>query len=535
MKSTSNAIWWIKSPKKAEKWAAKKRKQSVGSTFSNDMTNLFRNISMHAYGKLVDRTLNIWEKLIWLAVHVTTMIALVMILALIWEQFVAQYIVINLYNPLYPIESVAFPSISICSNNRISYEAALAHAKELSRKDPRQRDPEYFLEHLKFFINLYQRNDLEVSGETYSNFQEFLDIYDTSENETFYNTRKVAELLSPSCSNLIRSCKLSGLDIDCFSRETFQKSLTSYGFCCTFNTGNFYQNRNIRDRLVNTDMGLTVVLNTSHKDDFVSVLKVDGYIVIVHNPEVFADTTSGESRELFLTYGEESFLALHALLVFTDPSLSSFSPITRKCYFENEFSHYEMGSQWNYSFSNCITRCRIRSMVALCNCIPFYMDTKLLIETDGVIYCTLQHVPCLLSYKFKWSNVLTHRKLLPGLERAYEEALYCPECLPGCNDIQYEVSLMALPIDRFIAGSTATELNATGLDFEEMSVLRVYFDEPHAKYYTRVVGNTWYEAMCNFTFLFPFTFPGTIGNVTSIFLGFSIVAVFEILYLILNI
>lgn len=65
-----------------------------------------------------------------------------------------------------------------------------------SRKDPRQRDPEYFLEHLKFFINLYQRNDLEVSGETYSNFQEFLDIYDTSENETFYNTRKVAELVS---------------------------------------------------------------------------------------------------------------------------------------------------------------------------------------------------------------------------------------------------------------------------------------------------------------------------------------------------
>lgn len=71
------------------------------------------------------------SRLIWLAVHVTTMIALVMILALIWEQFVAQYIVINLYNPLYPIESVAFPSISICSNNRISYEAALAHAKEL--------------------------------------------------------------------------------------------------------------------------------------------------------------------------------------------------------------------------------------------------------------------------------------------------------------------------------------------------------------------------------------------------------------------
>lgn len=54
----------------------------------------------------------------------------------------------------------------------------------------------------------------------------------------------------------------------------------------------------------------------------------------------------------------------------------------------------------------------------------------------------------------KWTNVLTQRELLPGLERAYEEALYCPECLPACNDVQYGVSFMALPIDRFLASST---------------------------------------------------------------------------------
>ncbi|XP_054087397.1 pickpocket protein 19 [Zeugodacus cucurbitae] len=513
MKSTSSAIWWIKSPKKTSKWAIKKRKQSVGATFSNDMTDLFRNISMHAYGKLVDSTLNVWEKfkrLIWLAVHITTMFVLFTILTLIWEQFVAQYIVINLYNPLYPIESVAFPSISICSNNRISRQAALAHATELSAKDPKGRDVDHFMERLKFFINLYQRNDLEVDPEVYSTFQAFLDTHDTYENETFYNTRRVAEMLSPSCDTLIRSCKLSGVEIDCFSRKAFQKSLTTYGSCCTFNTGNFYNKRKIRDRFVNTELGLTVVLNTSHNDDFMSILKIDGYIVIVHDSDIFPDTTSGEAHELFLTYGEESFMALRALLVYTEPSLSSFRPHTRKCYFEDEFLQYAAGSNWNYSFSNCVTRCRLRSIMALCRCIPFYMDTRLLPDTDGVIYCTLQHVYCLLSYKFKWNNVLTQRELLPGLQRAYEEALYCPECLPACNDVQYGVSYMALPIHRFLAS------NKIGLDFEDMSVLRVHFDEPHAMYYKRVLGNTWYEAMC------------TVGNVTSIFLGFSIVAAFEI-------
>ncbi|XP_018786778.1 PREDICTED: sodium channel protein Nach [Bactrocera latifrons] len=516
MKSTSSAIWWIKSPKKTSKRAIKKRKQSVGARFSNDMTDLFRNISMHAYGKLVDSTLNVWEKLIWLAVHLTTMFTLFTILSLIWEQFVAQYIVINLSNPLYPIEYVPFPSISICSNNRISRQAALAYAKQLSEKDFQGRSVDFFMEHLRFFIQFYQKIDLDVDAEEFSNFQALLDKYDIYENDTFYDTRRVAEMLTPSCESLIRNCKLSGVEVECFSRKTFQKSLTTYGFCCTFNTGNFYNNRKMRDQFVSTELGLTVVLNTSHKDDFMSLMNIDGYIVIVHDSDIFADTTSGESHELFITYGEESFLALNALLVYTEPNLSSFSPHTRKCYFEDEFSLYPTSLQWNYSFSNCVTRCRIRSILSLCSCIPFYMDTRLVSDRDGVIYCTLQHVPCLLSYKFKWNNVLTHREFVPGLQRAYEEALYCPECLPACNDIQYGVSFMALPIDRFLATTTKDELDKVALDLEEMSVLRIHFDEPYAKYYKRVVGNTWYEALC------------TIGNVTSIFLGFSIVAGFEI-------
>ena len=64
-----------------------------------------------------------------------------------------------------------------------------------SAKDLNGRDVDFFMERLKFFINLYQRNDLEVNGEAYSNFQAMLDTYDIYENETFYNTRRVAEMV----------------------------------------------------------------------------------------------------------------------------------------------------------------------------------------------------------------------------------------------------------------------------------------------------------------------------------------------------
>ncbi|XP_054729193.1 sodium channel protein Nach-like [Anastrepha obliqua] len=518
MKTTSGAIWWINSPKRVSKWAEKKRKQSVGAIFSHDMADLFRNISMHGYSKLVDNTLNLWQKIIWLTVHMTTMCALFTVLSLIWEQFVAQYIVINLHNPLYPIESVPFPSISICSNSRISYQAALAHAKRLSAKDPNGRTVDYFMEHLKFFISLYLKSDQDVDLDIYSNFQAFLDIYDTYENETFYNTRRIMQMLAPSCSNLIRSCMLAGNEIDCFSAKAFQPSLTSYGPCCTFNTGDFYQNRNHRNRFASSELGFTVILNTTHQDYFTPIFPVDGYIVIVHHPAVFPDAISGEAHELFLTNSAEAFISLRSLLVFTEPSLRSYSPQTRKCYFNDDFPKYINTGHFHYSLANCITRCRMLSMLALCRCIPFYMPLELVSDVSDLVVCTIYHAHCLLSYRFKWNNVLTQREPIPGLARASQEALFCPDCLPACDDIQNEVSLMALPIDRFIASSTAGEMQKIGLQAQNMSVLRVYFAQTHAKYYKRMIGNSWYEAVC------------TIGNVTSIFLGFSVVAIFEIAY-----
>lgn len=70
-------------------------------------------------------------RLIWLLVHTATLISMVAVLMLTWEHFVAQYFVINLKDPLYPVQNVPFPAVSICSNNRISLQAATAYALEL--------------------------------------------------------------------------------------------------------------------------------------------------------------------------------------------------------------------------------------------------------------------------------------------------------------------------------------------------------------------------------------------------------------------
>lgn len=57
IKSTSNAVWWIKNPKLHQRGS-----QSWGSKLSQDMTDLFRHISLHGYNKLVDAGLLSSEK-----------------------------------------------------------------------------------------------------------------------------------------------------------------------------------------------------------------------------------------------------------------------------------------------------------------------------------------------------------------------------------------------------------------------------------------------------------------------------------------
>ncbi|KAH8278519.1 hypothetical protein KR018_004355 [Drosophila ironensis] len=522
-KATSSAIWWIKSPKAAkENQARGPRKKSLGSAFCSDMTDLIKNISLQGYNKLMSPDLSLGQRIIWLLLHITTTVSLVVVLSLTWEQFVAQSFVTNLKDPLYPVEYVPFPAVSICSNNRMSRKEVLQYAEELRKNSPVARPLEYYLERLKFMREFYVNVGAVLDTDPFVTFQTFLDVFGTWENETFFDTRRIMRMLTPRCHNYVLKCTLANVDIPCFSRTAFQESLTMYGPCCTFNVENTLKQRNFKNRLASSELGLTVVLNSSHVDYFAPILNTNGYIVLVHSANDFASVSSSGTLEMFPGQGEDTYMQIYARVVDTDDSLKSFSPFGRRCYFNNEMhlpNHDELGNsmKYLYTFPNCITRCRIRSIVALCRCLPFQMPLQLVENLDGVVYCTLGHLSCINQYLFKWRNVMTERHIIAGLEREIEEALYCPQCLPSCNDVQYRVSMTALPIDNYLASLKLNDNNQTEFS-SSISVLRVYFGDPYAQYYIRLLNNAWFEVF------------STIGNIMSIFVGFSMVAIFEILF-----
>lgn len=93
-----------------------------------------------------------------------------------------------------------------------------------------------------------------------------------------------------------------------------------------------YNHRTRKNSFVIPDMGLTVTLNTSQRDNFSPILNIYGSMVIIHGPGEFADISSGGCRVVFPAYGEESFIALRARIIDTVEDLRAFSPKTVSIY-----------------------------------------------------------------------------------------------------------------------------------------------------------------------------------------------------------
>jgi hypothetical protein len=56
----------------------------------------------------------------------------------------------------------------------------------------------------------------------------------------------------------------------------------------------------------------------------------------------------------------------------------------------------------NYTLVDCLLKCRIRSIGALCSCIPFQLPTNFVgVNSDDI--CTLQHIPCLNKYRSEYT------------------------------------------------------------------------------------------------------------------------------------
>lgn len=242
-------------------------------------------------------------------------------------------------------------------------------------------------------------------------------------------------------------------------------------------------------------------------------------MIQLFNADDFPDITTGSFYEEAVSLSTEFFMRLDVTTLQAESEVKSFGISQRGCLFREELFEQFAGY---YSYSECLLKCRIRSIIALCSCIPFFMPTNFPDgSTNNVVQCTLQHIFCLNRYRVKWR---TNRPILKkgaetaGLEEELEDSLSCPDCYPLCTAISYRAQTSSSIIPNGRNFRPMWGLVEDIPDITNLSIVRIYFPSPNSVLYKKDVVLAWYEIVSNF------------GGMLGLCMGFSIFTVIEILY-----
>ncbi|KPJ01464.1 Sodium channel protein Nach [Papilio xuthus] len=178
--------------------------------------------------------------------------------------------------------------------------------------------------------------------------------------------------------------------------------------------------------------GLNLIIDPLIEDYSYMTRAVQGVETLIFDPTHYADPNSGRVSQRLAQPGHLMFLGLSSTKQIATPEVRKYSVETRGCLF-----HDERKKEYNdmYSYSACIFNCRIKTIHALCGCTPYAFPVVSEMPT-----CTLNDLQCL--NKFKEKLLLLYpigTKNAQGLDREFQDSLYCPECYPDCEFTRHDI------------------------------------------------------------------------------------------------
>ncbi|XP_036343709.1 pickpocket protein 28-like [Rhagoletis pomonella] len=324
--------------------------------------------------------------------------------------------------------------------------------------------------------------------------------------------------------------------------ELFVKSFTANGYCCTFNyfrpdSGNETLAKIKYPNDVGTPAELTLLLNTSTKDYFLTDRSFIGYTFQIFYFADFPDPTNGGSvKEAFISPGSDIEFRMSASVQTATSELGVFNVNQRRCFLYGEALNEDTV---RYSSDECMTHCKISGVLRLCGCIPYYTPADLFkADNSNISHCTLAHLECLERKK-----VILHTYSLYspfGDDNASNQALDCRKCVPLCNFNTYTLHKVIGPLKenyllpanrRFLKMIPNDQPSDKNFEYsyenlvslirksEDVSLVKLYFDSMYATQYSKRSLYTWYEMLSN------------IGGILGIFIGCSLISAFEVFYI----
>ncbi|KAM8709263.1 hypothetical protein ACLKA7_016121 [Drosophila subpalustris] len=416
----------------------------LGKALRTTLVEYFKKTSLNGFGLLYYNRRRRYQRFFWFLFIAAGILSASFVVFATLLQFLSRPTVTALSTLSLSPDELPLPRLSICGANKLSRRKVQEFAEQLAKSSGNSTGD--WLQQLPLLAGYFAART--VSAEAATRLQVALGKHWPSD------VRAMLLQLSPSCESLLLSCHLDMLQHNC--SRLFQLTPTNEGNCCVLQP----DNRNMTG-------SLTLRLNASRADDF-SMPRVAGTVGFTfHLP--------GWLGKRSLSPGEFTALELRAIRLQADDQLRNYPWRQRGCHFPDEA----------VDLVQCLPQCRLRSVIAACNCAPalsFDLSAGF-VGQHNYSYCNLAHTDCLQQFEANWSSSS------------------CVNCLPACNDWRPEVRQSLL-------GHVQP--------LESKVIIR--YGGKRVPLYTQDGLYNWYEVLSN------------VGGVLSVCIGCSFISGFEIVY-----
>ncbi|CAH0561298.1 unnamed protein product [Brassicogethes aeneus] len=370
--------------------------------------------TLHGLHYITSRKSTRLQSIIWLALCTVGMAFCVYFINEQLMRYNNNRVTTNVGTTAYSIYDVPFPSVTICNINVVYANNTDKIEKIIEGQIPKADIADFF-----FNLSTLVLNDNLYGSVGYKSYEKITNLLE----EAGYSTDKIMKILAQPCDSLLLECKWNDTVRDCST--IFRTIKTTYGFCCSFNYKGVADDdpssmTNIYVTGVGSTYGLEVTLNVA-EDQYVSALKpYYGIQVAIHEAYQYPDLVMASST---IFPGFKQSYGLSPKIVSSNDELRVINSENRGCLFYNE---REMHWSGRYSFSSCINECRLRAIMTICECVPYYYPLE-----NVTRFCTILDSKCLKSSAGYYSEFDEQTP-----ERMTKSMRKC-KCLPQCNEISY--------------------------------------------------------------------------------------------------
>ncbi|CRK93114.1 CLUMA_CG006714, isoform A [Clunio marinus] len=201
------------------------------------------------------------------------------------------------------------------------------------------------------------------------------------------NARSKIFELSPTCNNVLGSCKFNNKEIDCW--KYFLPVLSEHGLCYSFNS-HFHDTPT--NEVLNKHLFL-IDSDGNEKLQFQPKIPANIFLNAIDEPlslkQIHIEETNSQSSTL-------AFISLKQTK--TNGNVRELSTHQRKCVFKDEIQMKYYQDQ-PYSLSICLRECRIDEAIELCGCLPPFYRPAIL----NLRFCDVQDTQCFMHHDI-WSE-----------------------------------------------------------------------------------------------------------------------------------